>query len=131
LITSVPGSSQFFKGSIVSYSNDIKREILNVRELNLKKHGAVSEFVVNDMAINCMGLFDTDYSVAVSGIAGPSGGTVEKPVGTVWIAVATTTRITTKQFNFGTNGGRKKIIERAAIAALNMLRIELLKDLRQ
>ena len=130
LITSVPGCSEFFKGSIVCYSNAIKREILNVRELNLKKFGAVSEQVVCDMAINTMGLFDVDYTVAVSGIAGPGGGTPEKPVGTVWIAVATTTRITTKEFHFASIGGRERVIQRASVAALNMLRLELLKDLR-
>ncbi|MDR2980360.1 MAG: competence/damage-inducible protein A [Bacteroidales bacterium] len=120
-ITSVPGSSHYFKGSIVSYSNEIKRRILNVREVNLKKYGAVSEPVVSDMAINSMDLFDTDFSIAVSGIAGPDGGTEEKPVGTVWIAVATTTRIQTELFHFGTAGGRQTLIERAAVAAMNML----------
>jgi len=128
LITSVPGSSAYFKGSVISYANETKRNILNVRELNLKKHGAVSEYVVNDMAINTLGLFEVDYSIAISGIAGPDGGTAEKPVGTVWIAVATPTRITTREFHFG-NLGRDRVIQCAAIAALNMLRLELLKDL--
>jgi nicotinamide-nucleotide amidase len=130
LITSVPGSSLYFKGSIVSYSNEIKRNILNVRELNLKKYGAVSEYVVNDMAINTLGLFETDYSIAVSGIAGPSGGTLEKPVGTVWIAVATPTRIVTREFHFG-DFGRDRVIQSSAIAALNMLRLELLRDVQK
>ena len=128
LITSLPGSSQFFAGSIVSYSNEIKRDILNVRETNLKKHGAVSEFVVNDMAINTMSLFETDYTIATSGIAGPGGGTEEKPVGLVWVAVATPTRVVTQKFLFGKYGGREVVIKRAAMAALNMLRIELLKE---
>lgn len=128
LITSLPGSSQFFEGSIVSYSNEIKREILNVREVNLKKHGAVSEFVVTDMAINTMSLFETDYAIATSGVAGPSGGTEEKPIGLVWVAVATPTRVVTQKFLFGKNGGRDVIIKRAAMSALNMLRIELGKD---
>jgi nicotinamide-nucleotide amidase len=127
LITSLPGSSQFFEGSIVSYSNEIKRDILNVRETNLKKHGAVSEMVVTDMAINTMSLFETEYAIATSGIAGPSGGTEEKPIGLVWIAVATPTKVVTQKFLFGKNGGREVIIKRAAMAALNMLREELLK----
>jgi nicotinamide-nucleotide amidase len=127
LITSLPGSSQFFEGSIVSYSNEVKRNILNVREANLKKHGAVSELVVTDMAINTMSLFETDYAVATSGIAGPSGGIEEKPVGLVWVAVATPTRVVTQKFLFGKNGGRDVIIKRAALSALNMLRIELLR----
>ena len=129
LITSVPGSSEYFKGSMVSYSNEVKREILNVREQNIKKQGAVSEPVVSDMAINTMDLFDADYAVAISGIAGPDGGSAEKPVGTVWIAVSTTTRLVTKMFHFGSLGGRQNVIQRASIAALNMLRIELIKDL--
>ena len=128
LITSLPGSSQFFEGGLVSYSNEIKRDILNVRETNLKKHGAVSEFVVNDMAINTMSLFEVDYTIAISGIAGPGGGTEEKPIGLVWVAVATPTRVVAQKFLFGKNGGREVIIKRAAMAALNLLRIELLKD---
>jgi nicotinamide-nucleotide amidase len=129
LITSVPGSSRYFQGSLVSYSNNIKRDLLNVREDNLKRRGAVSEQVVSDMALNAMGLFDVDYTIATSGIAGPDGGTEEKPVGTVWIAVATPIRLTTKEFRFGSRMGRKQIIERSARAALNMLRIEIEKDL--
>ncbi|MBR4917793.1 MAG: competence/damage-inducible protein A [Bacteroidales bacterium] len=130
LITSVPGSSRYFQGTLVSYSNDIKRDLLNVREDNLKRRGAVSEQVVSDMALNAMGLFDVDYTIATSGIAGPDGGTKEKPVGTVWIAVATPVRLTTREFRFGSRTGRKQIIERAARAALNMLRIEIEKDIK-
>ena len=128
LLTSLPESSQFFEGSIVSYSNEVKRDILNVRETNLKKYGAVSEMVVTDMALNAMSLFETDYAIATSGIAGPSGGTEEKPIGLVWIAVASPTKVTTQKFLFGKNGGREVIIKRAAMAALNMLRIELFKN---
>ena len=130
LITSLSGSSQFFEGSIVSYSNEIKQNILNVRDVNLKKHGAVSELVVTDMAINTMSLFETDYAIATSGIAGPNGGTEEKPIGLVWIAIATPTRVVTQKFLFGKNGGREVIIKRAAMAALNMLRVELSKDVK-
>lgn len=130
LITSVPGSSKYFQGSMVSYSNEVKRDLLNVREDNLKRRGAVSEEVVSDMALNTMGLFDVDYAIATSGIAGPDGGTEEKPVGTVWIAVATPVRLVTKEFHFGKRTGRAQIVERAAHAALNMLRIEIEKDIR-
>jgi nicotinamide-nucleotide amidase len=128
LITSSPGSSKFFEGGIVSYSNEIKRNILNVRETNLQKYGAVSEMVVTDMALNTMSLFETDYAIATSGIAGPSGGTKEKPIGLVWIAIATPTRVVTQKFLFGKHGGREVIIKRAAMAALNMLRVELMKE---
>lgn len=120
LITAVPGASRYFEGSIVSYSNEVKKGILNVRELNLKKHGAVSEYVVNDMAINTMGLFDVDYTISISGIAGPDGGTPEKPVGTVWIAVANPTKVVAEKFTFGVEGGREVIIQRAARTALYM-----------
>ncbi len=129
LITKVPGSSRYFQGSLVSYSNDVKRDLLNVREDNLKRRGAVSEQVVSDMALNAMGLFDVDYTIATSGIAGPDGGTKEKPVGTVWIAVATPVRLVTREFHFGSMTGRLQIVERAARTALNMLRIEIEKDL--
>ena len=127
LITSLPGSSQFFEGGIIAYSNEVKKDILNVREANLKKHGAVSEMVVTDMALNTMSLFETDYAIAVSGIAGPEGGSKEKPVGLVWIAVAAPTKVVTQKFLFGKNGGREVIIKRAAIAALNLLRKELME----
>lgn len=130
LLTSVPGSSRYFQGSMVSYSNEVKRDLLNVREDNLKRRGAVSEEVVSDMSLNAMGLFDVDYTIATSGIAGPDGGTEQKPVGTVWIAVATPVRLVTKEFRFGSRTGRKQIVERAAHAALNMLRMEIEKDLR-
>ena len=120
-ITLLPGASRFFEGGIVSYSNTIKREILNVREINLKKHGAVSEFVVIDMAMNTMNLFDVDYAIAISGIVGPTGGTPEKPVGTAWIAVASPTKTVTQQVNYGTQGGREVIIQRIAGAALYLL----------
>lgn len=130
LVTTIPGSSRYFKGSIVSYSNEIKRNLLNVREDNLKRRGAVSEQVVSDMALNTMELFDVDYTIAVSGIAGPDGGTDDKPVGTVWIAVATPVRLVTKEFHFGSHSGRQQIIERSTHAALNMLRLEVEKDLR-
>lgn len=129
-ITAVPGSSNYFEGSMVSYSNDVKRDLLNVREDNLKRRGAVSEEVVSDMALNTMGLFEVDYAIATSGIAGPDGGTPEKPVGTVWIAVATPVRLITRKFNFGSRTGRLQIVERATQAALNMLRIEIEKDLK-
>ncbi len=129
LITKVPGSSRYFQGSIVSYSNEIKRDLLNVREDNLKRRGAVSEQVVSDMALNAMGLFDVDYTIATSGIAGPGGGTEQKPVGTVWVAIATPVRLITKEFHFGNRTGRQQIVERAAHAALNMLRIAIEQDL--
>lgn len=125
LITSVPGSSDYFKGSVVAYANDIKMALLGVSEGSLARHGAVSEEVVREMALGALEKFNTDYAVSTSGVAGPDGGTPEKPVGTVWVAVASRLGATTKLFRLGDHRGRN--IRRAALSALNMLRLELLK----
>ena len=85
LITSVPGSSEYFNGSIVAYSNEIKMSLLHVSAETLEKHGAVSRETVTEMVKGAMKTLKTDCAVATSGIAGPGGGTSEKPVGTVWI----------------------------------------------
>lgn len=124
LITKVPGCSSYFEGSVVSYSYDVKKIDLKVTSETLEKHGAVSKEVVEQMARGIREKFKTDYSVAASGIAGPSGGTPEKPIGTVWIAVASKNRIISEKFQFGNN--RERNIYRSAIAALNMLRKEIL-----
>jgi nicotinamide-nucleotide amidase len=123
-ITSIPGSSQYFKGSVVAYANEIKEDILKVNAKDLEKHGAVSEEVVLQMATNVRNLYKTDYALAVSGIAGPDGGTEEKPVGTVWIAMATPRKVVAKKFLFGSE--RSRNIDWAYQTALNMLRLELL-----
>ena len=119
LITSLAGSSQYFKGGIVAYSNEIKMKILHVDEQIINQYGAVSKEVVEQMARNLLSVFNVDYGVAVSGIAGPGGGSAEKPVGTVWIAVADKNKVDATCFSFGV--GRKRIIKQAATAALNML----------
>ena len=124
-ITSVPGSSDYFTGSVVAYANEVKEYFLNVPFDVIEKYGAVSEQVVELMAENAKNIFDTDYAVACSGIAGPDGGTDEKPVGTVWIAVATPSEVKTKLLRLG--NGRMKVIEETALNVLNMLRKELLK----
>jgi nicotinamide-nucleotide amidase len=120
LITRVPGSSEYFKGGIVAYSDEIKRDQLAIEYSLIEKYGAVSKQVVEDMADNTRLLFNTDYSIAVSGIAGPSGGSEEKPVGTVWIAISCKSITHSEQFKFGDN--RERNIRRAAVTALNMLR---------
>ena len=124
LITSIPGSSDYFEGSVVSYSNAIKEKALDVNSKTLEKFGAVSEQVVIEMAKGIQQKFKTDYTVVTSGIAGPSGGTEEKPVGTTWVAIATPEKVFAKKFHFGEHRGRN--IRRAALAAMNMLRKELL-----
>jgi nicotinamide-nucleotide amidase len=87
-ITKRSGSSEYFRGSVVSYSNDVKKALLGVSQESLEGHGAVSKVVVEQMALGALRVLNTDYVIAVSGIAGPSGGTPEKPVGTVWAAIA-------------------------------------------
>jgi len=87
-ITNVPGASEIFLGGVVAYSNGVKKNFLGVRATTLKKHGAVSEFVAREMAEGARKKFGADFAVAVTGIAGPSGGTKGKPVGTVFIALA-------------------------------------------
>lgn len=124
LITSVSGSSDYFKGSIVSYSNEIKTNVLDVESSILKQNGAVSQEVVELMASNVKEKFKTDCAIAVSGIAGPTGGTSEKPVGLVWIAVVTPKRLISEKYLFGNH--RERNIRRSALQALNMLRKELL-----
>jgi len=120
LITSVPGSSAYFKGSVVAYSNEIKRDVLGISDADLNIHGAVSQEVVRKMAEGVMRLYKTDYAVATSGIAGPEGGTDLKPVGTTWIVVASKNQTITMKFNFGDHRGRN--ILKAAVTALVMLR---------
>lgn len=125
LVTSISGSSAYYLGSVVSYANEVKIKELQVEAADIEKHGAVSEKVVRQMAAGALRKFGTDYALAVSGIAGPDGGNDEKPVGTTWIALATPDTIVTKKFLFGEHRGRN--IRKAALAALNMLRMELLK----
>lgn len=122
-ITSVAGSSAYFRGSVVAYENTIKRDVLGVCSDDLKKYGAVSEPVVVQMAEGVRKLMKTDFAVATSGIAGPEGGTTEKPVGTVWIALASEQKTIARKFLFGTK--RDRNIELSVLSALNMLRKEL------
>jgi len=124
LLTSIPGSSSYYTGSILAYANVIKENLLQVDKNILIQNGAVSEACVKAMAENCRRIMHTDYAIATSGVAGPSGGTKEKPVGTVWIAVATPTHCIAKVFNMGDHRGRT--IERTALMGLDMLRKELI-----
>ncbi len=126
LITRIPGSSAWFKGSIVAYANEIKSKYLDVPQEMLEKYGAVSQQVVEQMAKSCLFLFETDYSVATSGIAGPDGGTISKPVGTVWIAIASRSGVWSQCFQFGEH--RERNVVKGSLAALNMLRIEVMKE---
>ena len=123
-LKSIAGSSEYFKGSIVAYSNEVKKDLLYVSSETLEKYGAVSEETVIEMVKGAMKALKTDCAVATSGIAGPGGGTPEKPVGTVWIAAGYKNEIRT--YKQETNRGRAMNIERAGNNALLMLR-DLLK----
>jgi nicotinamide-nucleotide amidase len=120
LITSVPGCSDYYEGSIVTYSYEQKEKWLGVSKQSLAKYGAVSQEVVEEMAAGTIIKLNVDHAIAVSGIAGPGGGTPEKPVGTVWIAVASGGKTVSQKFLFGDN--RERNIIKSADAALNMLR---------
>ncbi len=120
LITSVPGASMCFEGGIISYSNKAKINQLSVLPETIDKYGAVSREVVEEMAMGVMRKMNTDYAIAVSGIAGPGGGTEDKPVGTTWIAVADKKKVIAQSFLFGDHRGRN--ITKSSNTALNMLK---------
>lgn len=125
LFTQHQGCSAVFAGGGIVYSYELKTKLLGVNPDTLSKFGAVSEETIHEMVKGALHNFDTDYAIAVSGIAGPDGGTIDKPVGTVWIAVANKEKVVAKKFNFGNK--RAQNIERSAMAALNLL-FRLLKD---
>jgi len=126
LITSVPGSSAYFEGSVISYSNSIKEKLLGVKKNTLDKFGAVSEETAIEMLKGLLKNLQTDYGIAVTGIMGPGGGSTEKPVGTVWIAVGNATKIETKKLH--QRFDRRKNIEVTSAMALNMMRLFVLEN---
>lgn len=126
LITKHPGSSAVYKGGVVAYANELKESVLSVSADTLQTFGAVSEQTVREMAQGALDHFKTDYSVSVSGIAGPGGELPDKPVGTVWIAVASKDGVVSKKFQFGNK--RLQNIERSASAALMMILNELKRN---
>lgn len=123
LITSVPGSSRYFAGSIVAYANDVKIEGLGIQRETLEKHGAVSEAAIQEMAQQVRLKFNTDIGVATSGIAGPDGGTPDKPVGTVWIGYADGHQIVARKLQLSKD--RLINIKISASAVLNLIRLSL------
>lgn len=124
-ITQNPGSSAYFLGSVVSYANNVKAEVLGVSRENIAQYGAVSRQVVEEMAEGVARIMRTDCSVATSGIAGPDGGTKNKPVGTVWMAARFHDKLVTECVRF--DGDRKSVIEQATNHSLVML-INLLRN---
>ncbi len=126
LLTSVPGSSGYYSGSVIAYQNEVKTSILKVEKGVINSHGAVSKQVVEQMVKGVMEVLGSDTAIATSGIAGPDGGTDEKPVGTIWISVLYKNKIVTKKYQFG--GTRERIIDQASFSAMQLLR-RLLLDL--
>ena len=122
--TDVSGSSSYFLGGCVAYSNDIKINILKVNPDTIEKFGAVSQETAQQMSENAKSIFSSDFAISITGIAGPGGGTPEKPVGTVCISVAAPHRTTTKTFNLGNNRNINR--QRSVASALMMLRDEIL-----
>ena len=127
LITSEPGSSQIFNGAVVSYANEVKQNLLHVDAQTLQEYGAVSEQTVMQMVKGAVRELKADYCIATSGIMGPDGGTMEKPVGTVWVGVGNSQRVVTQLFNFRFD--RSRNIEMTAVQALNLLRKYLLESI--
>ena len=119
-ITLVAGSSAYYVGGVVSYANEVKINTLGVPAEHIQNHGAVSKPVVEAMATGVRRLMNTDYSIATSGIAGPGGGSVEKPVGTVWIAVADRENVYSRLCKF--DGTRAEVISQATEAAFELFR---------
>jgi PncC family amidohydrolase len=126
LITSIAGSSSYYKGSIISYANEVKEKVLGVQRQTLLKAGAVSKETVEQMAVGAIKELNVDYALATSGIMGPDGGTAEKPVGTVWIAVANKEKTATLKLNLRFD--RQRNIAMTAANALNFLRKFILSD---
>ena len=119
-MTDMAGSSEFFLGSAVTYSNEAKMKLLGVREQTLADHGAVSEETASEMALGAAAMFGADYSVAVTGIAGPGGETPTKPVGLVYIAVSDGSRVVVTKNNF--EGGRQQVRDSTVMEACGLLK---------
>lgn len=129
LITAVPGSSDYFMGGVIAYNNSVKTKTLKVKKSTIEKFGAVSEETVKEMVAGVLKTTGTDVGIAISGVAGPGGGTKEKPVGTVWLAVGDAQNTITAKL--GIDRGRAKNIEYAAHSALNLLRKFLFQNLSE
>lgn len=123
-ITLIPGSSEVFRGGAVTYATPTKTKVLGVPAKTIERHSVVSREVVEAMAKGTRKLMEADFGIATTGVAGPSGGTEQNPVGTVWIGIATPSGVSAQCFHFGK--GRRKVISQATKAAYGMLRDALL-----
>ena len=117
-IVHINGSSKIFKSSVIVYSNDMKNKLLMIPNDLITKNGAVSEVIAFNMAKNSLKILNADLSIAVTGIAGPTGGSVDKPVGLVWIGIGTKEKIITNKYQF--NGSRLKIRQKTTYEALKL-----------
>ena len=117
-IVHIKGSSQIFKSSVIIYSNDMKSKLLNIPKDLITKYGAVSEIVVHSMAKKSLEIVNSDVSIAVTGIAGPTGGSIDKPVGLVWVGIGTKEKIITKKYQF--NGNRLEIRQKTTQESLKL-----------
>ena len=117
-IVHINGSSQIFKSSVIVYSNDMKSKLLNIPQDLITKYGAVSEIVVHSMAKKSLEIVNSDVSIAVTGIAGPTGGSIDKPVGLVWVGIGTKEKIITKKYQF--NGNRLEIRQKTTQESLKL-----------
>ena len=117
-IVHINGSSQIFKSSVIVYSNDMKSKLLNIPKDLITKYGAVSEIVVHSMAKKSLEIVNADVSIAVTGIAGPTGGSIDKPVGLVWVGIGTKEKIITKKYQF--NGNRLEIRQKTTQKSLKL-----------
>lgn len=127
-LTSIPGSSAYFKQGFITYANEAKTKLLGVLADTMAREGAVSQFVAEQMAAGSRQAAAADFGIGITGIAGPDGGTEDKPVGLVWIALAHAGGIASKRCLFGDHLSRSAIRDRAAKTALNMLRLRILEQ---
>ncbi|MFD0864162.1 competence/damage-inducible protein A [Sungkyunkwania multivorans] len=126
MITSIPGASAYFKGGVVTYATESKEQVLDVPSETIAKHSVVSAEVAISMAVNAQQLFKTDYAIATTGNAGPTKGDADAEVGTVFIGVATPTKVFAEEFKFGNH--REKVVNKAANKAFELLQKEILKN---
>ena len=117
-IVHINGSSQIFKSSVIVYSNDMKSKLLNIPKDLITKYGAVSEIVAHSMAKKSLEIVNSDVSIAVTGIAGPTGGSIDKPVGLVWVGIGTKEKIITKKYQF--NGNRLEIRQKTTQESIKL-----------
>jgi nicotinamide-nucleotide amidase len=125
-LTAISGASTYFRGSVVSYATSLKKSLLGVSESSIEKHSVVSAEVAEEMALGAQRQLQADYTIATTGNAGPNKGESEEEIGTIFIAIASPNGVTVEKFNFGLH--REKTLQKTVNKALELLRIEILKN---